>query len=160
MSANRNIAIWTGVFIFVLDQITKVIVVHWMNLKTVGAIDVLPPILNFRMAWNRGINFGLFSNDNDTMRWVLIVLALIISAWVVWWIRKEGGNRWAMISAGLLVGGALGNVIDRILYGAVADFLNMSCCGIDNPYAFNVADISIFVGAVGLIAFTGEKKSA
>ncbi|MEL6519057.1 MAG: signal peptidase II, partial [Pseudomonadota bacterium] len=87
-------------------------------------------------------------------------LALIISAWVVWWIRKEGGNRWALISAGLLVGGALGNVIDRILYGAVADFLNISCCGISNPYAFNVADISIFIGAVGLIAFTGEKKSA
>ncbi|MEO0703075.1 MAG: signal peptidase II [Pseudomonadota bacterium] len=160
MSANRYIAIWTGVVVFVLDQISKVIIVHWMDLKTVGAIDVLPPFLNLRMAWNRGINFGLFANENDTMRWVLITLALIISAWVVWWIRKEGGNRWALISAGLLVGGALGNVIDRILYGAVADFLNMSCCGISNPYAFNVADISIFIGAVGLIAFTGEKKSA
>lgn len=160
MSANRHIAIWTGVVVFILDQISKVIIVHWMDLKNVGAIDVLPPFLNLRMAWNRGINFGLFANDNDTMRWVLIVLALIISAWVVWWIRKEGGNRWAMISAGLLVGGALGNVIDRVIYGAVADFLNMSCCGISNPYAFNVADISIFIGAVGLIAFTGEKKSA
>ncbi|MEL6800443.1 MAG: signal peptidase II [Pseudomonadota bacterium] len=160
MSANRYIAIWTGVVVFVLDQISKVIIVHWMDLKTVGAIDVLPPFLNLRMAWNHGINFGLFANENDTMRWVLITLALIISAWVVWWIRKEGGNRWALISAGLLVGGALGNVIDRILYGAVADFLNMSCCGISNPYAFNVADISIFIGAVGLIAFTGEKKSA
>ena len=57
---------------------------------------------------------------------------------------------------GLVVGGALGNVMDRILYGAVADFLNMSCCGIRNPYAFNVADIAIFVGAVGLLIF-GEK---
>lgn len=159
MSANRNIAIWTGVVVFVLDQITKVIVVHWMNLKSLGAIDVLPPFINFRMAWNRGINFGLFSSDGDIMRWTLIGLALMISAWVVWWIRREGGNLWALISAGLLVGGALGNVIDRILYGAVADFLNMSCCGFDNPYAFNVADISIFVGAVGLIAFTGEKKT-
>ncbi|MEM9477191.1 MAG: signal peptidase II [Pseudomonadota bacterium] len=160
MSANRNIAIGTGVFIFVLDQVTKVIIVHWMNLKSVGAIDVLPPYLNLRMAWNRGINFGLFANDGDIMRWTLIALALMISAWVVWWINREGGNHWAMISAGLLVGGALGNVVDRVLYGAVADFLNMSCCGIDNPYAFNVADISIFIGAVGLIAFTGEKKSA
>lgn len=160
MTYLRNIAVLTGVVVFVLDQLTKVIVVHWMNLKSVGAIDVLPPVLNLRMAWNRGINFGLMANDNDLTRWVLIALALVISAWVVWWIRKEGGNRWALISAGLLVGGALGNVIDRILYGAVADFLNMSCCGYDNPYAFNVADISIFAGAIGLIVFTGEKKTS
>ncbi|MCC5973356.1 MAG: signal peptidase II, partial [Rubellimicrobium sp.] len=59
------------------------------------------------------------------------------------------------VSAGLLVGGALGNVVDRLLYGAVADFLNMSCCGISNPYAFNVADIAVFAGAIGLVIFTG-----
>ena len=64
------------------------------------------------------------------------------------------------IAAGLLVGGAAGNVIDRLIYGAVADFLNMSCCGIDNPFAFNVADIAIFAGAVGLILFTGKEKAA
>ncbi len=157
MSLIRHIAFLTGLIVFVSDQITKVIVVHWMDLKTVGAIDVLPPILNFRMAWNRGINFGLFANDAEMMRWVLIAIALAISAWVVWWMLKERHSRWAQISAGLLVGGALGNVIDRVLYGAVADFLNMSCCGISNPYAFNIADISIFAGAVGLIAFTGEK---
>lgn len=62
------------------------------------------------------------------------------------------------ISAGVLVGGALGNVIDRILHGAVADFLNMSCCGFTNPYAFNIADIAIFVGAVGLVVFTEEPR--
>ena len=60
------------------------------------------------------------------------------------------------LSAGVLIGGALGNVVDRVAYGAVADFLNMSCCGIDNPFSFNVADIAIFVGAVGLILFTGK----
>jgi signal peptidase II len=85
------------------------------------------------------------------MRWVLIALALAISAWVWIWIRREGGGRLAQVSAGLLIGGALGNVIDRIVYGAVADFLNMSCCGIENPYAFNVADIAIFAGAIGLV---------
>ncbi len=61
-----------------------------------------------------------------------------------------------MISAGLLVGGALGNVIDRVIYGAVADFLNMSCCGIENPYSFNIADIAIFAGALGLVLFMGK----
>jgi signal peptidase II len=119
---------------------------------------VFAPLLTLRMAWNRGVNFGLFA-DFD-MRWALIAVALIISAFVLWWIRRENAGRWAHISAGLLVGGAIGNVVDRVLHGAVADFLNVSCCGINNPYAFNVADISIFVGAIGLVLFTdgGNKK--
>ena len=57
----------------------------------------------------------------------------------------------AQLAAGLLVGGALGNVIDRVAYGAVADFLNMSLPGWRNPYSFNVADIAIFAGAIGLV---------
>ena len=144
---------------FVLDQVTKLAVVQGLNLIERGVIDVLPPFLTFRMAWNRGINFGLFANDADFMRWVLIAVALVISGWVWLWIRRENAGRWAQISAGLLIGGALGNVIDRIVYGAVADFLNMSCCGIENPYAFNVADIAIFAGAIGLILFTGGSKA-
>jgi signal peptidase II len=143
--------------VFALDQLTKIVVVHLMDLKTRGAIDVLPPFLNFRMAWNQGINFGLFASSAELARWLLIVLSLAISAWVIWWIRREGAGLWGQIAAGCLVGGALGNVIDRVIYGAVADFLNMSCCGIDNPFAFNVADIAIFVGALGLILFTGGR---
>jgi signal peptidase II len=138
---------------FVLDQLTKLGVVHGLDLINRHEIDVFPPYLVFRMAWNEGINFGLLSHGSDIARWGLIVLALAISAWVVWWMRRERGNVWAELSGGLLVGGALGNVIDRIAYGAVADFLNMSCCGIENPYAFNVADIAIFVGALGLVVF-------
>jgi signal peptidase II len=150
---------WVALVIFVADQVVKYIVVHMMNLAVVGAIDVFPPYLNLRMAWNYGINFGLFAQSADWARWVLIAIALGITAGVLWWVRKEPPGRLGMISAGLLIGGALGNVIDRILYGAVADFLNMSCCGFTNPYAFNIADISIFVGALGLVVFTGEKKA-
>ena len=138
---------------FLVDQLLKLAVVQGLNLIERGEIDVLPPFLVFRMAWNRGINFGLFSGQADATRWVLIAIALAISAWVVWWMRTERGNWKAEVSGGLLVGGALGNVIDRIAYGAVADFLNMSCCGIENPYAFNVADIAIFAGAIGLVLF-------
>jgi signal peptidase II len=156
---SMRIAIITATIIFVLDQVTKLIIVQGMNLIERGVIEVLPPFLTFRMAWNTGINFGLFSNQADFMRWVLIAVALAISVWVWIWIKREGAGRWAQISAGLLIGGALGNVIDRIVYGAVADFLNMSCCGIENPYAFNVADISIFAGAFGLILFTGGKDT-
>ena len=140
---------------FVLDQVSKIAVVFGLNLIERGEIDVLPPFLVFRMAWNRGVNFGLLSSNVEAMRWVLIAVALAISVWVWIWVRREGARRWAQVSAGLLIGGALGNVVDRVAYGAVADFLNMSCCGIENPYAFNVADISIFAGALGLVVFSG-----
>jgi signal peptidase II len=148
----------TAAIVFVLDQISKVVVVHWLDLKELGSLDVLPPFVNFRMAWNRGINFGLFAGDADWTRWLLIVIALAISVWVVWWLRREEEGPLGLLSGGLLVGGALGNVVDRVLYGAVADFLNMTCCGFENPWSFNVADISIFAGAIGLILFTGRDK--
>lgn len=148
----------TTLVVFLLDQITKYLVVIAMDLRTYGTIDVLPPFLNFRMAWNRGVNFGLFSGNGDTTKWVLIGIAVAISLWVIIWVWRSAPSRWAYLAAGLLVGGALGNAIDRVIYGAVADFLNMSCCGWDNPFAFNIADIAIFAGAIGLILFTGEKS--
>jgi signal peptidase II len=152
-----RLTLWTALWVFVLDQVTKYLVVHWLDLITLLHIEVWPPFIEFRMAWNRGVNFGLFAHLD--MRWFLVALACVITLLVLYWIRRDGGSRWTFLSAGLLVGGALGNVVDRILYGAVADFLNMSCCGFENPYAFNVADIAVFVGAVGLVIFTGEGKS-
>ncbi|GGB89975.1 lipoprotein signal peptidase [Marivita lacus] len=146
--------------VFVIDQLTKWWVVHVMELARVGAIDVFPPYLNFRMAWNTGINFGLLSGQADWTRWILIAVALGIVLFVVVWMRRDPPGRTGLIFAGLLIGGALGNVVDRLLYGAVADFLNMSCCGFTNPYAFNVADISVFVGAIGLALFSGGKNAS
>lgn len=150
--------IWTAAVIFVLDQLSKYLVVHLMQLDRKLQIDVVPPWLQFRMAWNQGINFGLFSNSADVMRWVLIALALAISGWVWLWMRRERQPIRAQIAAGLLIGGALGNVLDRVLYGAVADFLNMSVPGLANPFSFNVADIAIFAGAIGLVLFAGDGK--
>jgi signal peptidase II len=150
----------TALIVFALDQISKWGVVHGLNLIERGEIDVLPPYLNFRMAWNYGVNFGLFSNSADAMRWVLIAVALVISAWVLWWLRRDHPGRWSMFAGGLLIGGALGNVVDRVIYGGVADFLTMACCGFDNPYSFNVADVAIFAGAIGLVLFTGSAKPA
>ena len=141
---------------FALDQMSKWYVVLHLRLIDVGMIDVLPPYLTFRMAWNRGVNFGLFAHDAQVMRWVLVAVALVISGWALWWLSRAPQGRMASVAGGLLVGGALGNVVDRVLYGAVADFLNMSCCGIENPYAFNVADIAIFAGALGLVLFAAE----
>ena len=149
-----RLAIYTAFATFALDQISKLGVVFGLDLINRGVIEVFPPYLTFRMAWNRGVNFGLFSNSTDIMRWVLIAVAIGISIWVWTWISRDGASVPAQISAGLLIGGAIGNVIDRVVYGAVADFLNMSCCGIENPYAFNIADIAIFAGAFGLVLFS------
>lgn len=154
----RRLAFWAFV-VFLLDQATKWAVVYGLDLRERAALEVLPPLLNFRMAWNRGVNFGLLSNGAEIMRWLLVAVAIAISLWIIWWVRREGARPLVQVSAGLLVGGALGNALDRIRWGAVADFLNMSCCGIDNPFSFNVADIAIFIGALGLIAFTGGKKT-
>jgi signal peptidase II len=148
---------WTAFWIFILDQSTKWLVVHRLDLISRQSIDVLPPYVNLRMAWNRGVNFGLFAEFD--MRWVLVGVAIAISTFVVFWMRRDGGSRPAHVAAGLLIGGALGNVVDRILYGAVADFLNMSCCGIENPYAFNVADIAVFAGAIGLVLLGGSSDT-
>jgi signal peptidase II len=148
-----------ALIVFAVDQISKWVIIYGLDLLNRGAIDVLPPFLNFRMGWNQGVNFGLFANDADTMRWVLIALALIICVFVGRWALREGGVK-VLISAGLLIGGALGNVLDRVIYGAVADFLNMSCCGLNNPFTFNIADVFSFEGAIGWILWTGKEQTA
>ena len=149
----------TALGIFALDQATKLLVVHGLDLWSRQHITVLPPWLSFRMAWNQGINFGLLSSDGDLARWALVLMALGISAWVWRWVRREPHSRIVKLSAGCLIGGAMRNVIDRLLYGAVADFLNMSVPGLDNPYSFNVADVAIFGGALGLVVSTGREKT-
>lgn len=153
-----RLTFWVGFWVFLLDQATKWLVVHWMGLLELGRIDVLPPLVTFRMAWNTGVNFGILSGLD--MRWVLIGFAVVISGLVIFWASRDKGNRWGHVAAGLLAGGALGNVVDRVLYGAVADFLNMSCCGFQNPYSFNVADIAVFLGAVGMVVFAGDGRKA
>ncbi|NNE80443.1 MAG: signal peptidase II [Silicimonas sp.] len=146
----------TTFVIVVLDQLTKLLVVHVMALKDLAVIPVYHPYLMFRMAWNEGINFGIPLAN----KWGLIALAGVICLWIIVWMVRDKPGMWAQISAGLVVGGAIGNVIDRLAYGAVADFLNMSCCGWENPWSFNVADIAIFLGAVGLIFLTPTKQRA
>ena len=148
---------WSTALTFALDQITKIIVVFWMELISKGQIDIWPGFIHFHMAWNTGINFGLFADQGELMRWLLIAVALVVCGFVGYWMRREQ-KPITLISAGLVIGGALGNSLDRILFGSVADFLNVTCCGIRNPYAFNVADIAIFVGLFGLVIFSTDQQ--
>ncbi len=150
--------LWAGLAAFLIDQISKYLVVHVLRVAQ-GDIDVLPPLLVFKYGENRGINFGLFQGNSDAVRWVLIGVSLAICVGVLIWLGRNTPNRFMQICGGLLIGGALGNVVDRLLYGYVLDFLNMSCCGIDNPFVFNLADVFIFAGALGLVLFDGKKPS-
>ncbi|MFY9212777.1 MAG: signal peptidase II [Aestuariivita sp.] len=153
-----RLVFWAGFWAFLLDQASKYVMLHVLSLSQISGIDVFPPLLQFRYGENRGINFGLFGDAPDVMRWVLVVFSILVVLGVLWWIRRFQDNRWMTMSAGFLIGGALGNVVDRIAYGFVVDFLNMSCCGINNPYVFNIADIFIFAGAIGLILFEGRDR--
>lgn len=155
----RTVTLW-AIVAFAIDQISKLVVVHQMNLKEVLAIDVLPPIVNFRMGWNRGINFGLFGDSPEAARWILIALAFAICAFLLVWAKRSLTRPIALAGVGMIVGGALANVLDRVIYGAVADFLNMSCCGINNPFTFNIADVFIFAGAFAIIIFDEKKPGA
>ena len=143
----------SAVTALVLDQASKYAVVHGLELARKRAIDVLPPVLNFRYGENRGINFGLFEGESDASRWILVAFSLVVVAAVVVWIRRSPRPTTMLVSAGLLIGGAIGNVVDRLYYGYVLDFLNSTCCGLSNPFVFNVADVFIFLGAAGLILF-------
>lgn len=143
--------------VFFADRISKWIVVEYMDLSARFYIEVYPPHINFMMAWNEGINFGLFGSNDDLTRYFLIAIAISIAVGLVFWVRNKDG--WLVpLCVGAIIGGALGNVLDRVVYGAVADFLNMTCCGITNPFAFNIADVAIFAGALGLIIFADPKR--
>lgn len=151
-----QLAAKVGAATLLADQVTKTAVLYGLNLIERGSMDVLPPWLSFHVAWNSGINFGLFAQSSDLARWILVAISLAIALWVWLWVRREPHRAIVQVSAGLLIGGAIGNVMDRIIYGSVADFLNMSAPGIENPYSFNVADVAIFAGAIGLVLFTGH----
>ncbi|MCX7557965.1 signal peptidase II [Sulfitobacter sp. F26204] len=152
-----RILFWSAFAAFLVDQASKYVVIHLWELWRVREIDVLPPVLNFRYGENRGINFGL---GDGVSSWVLIVLALVICIGILIWVTRARLNRLAMACAGLLVGGALANVVDRLIYGYVLDFLNNSCCGFNNPFVYNLADVFIFAGAIGLIFLAEDQKKA
>lgn len=80
---------WVALITLVLDQLSKWLVVHVMSLDSRLAIDVLPPFLNFRMAWNYGINFGLLNGGTDATKWILISVAMGIVLFVLVWLRRD-----------------------------------------------------------------------
>ena len=145
--------------IMILDQASKFYIIHIIDLPNKLSIVAVPGFFNLKMAWNEGINFGLFASGNISRRIGLILISTLICLGIfLWAVTKK--SHFLHLYASAIIGGAIGNLFDRILYGAVADFLNFTCCGIQNPYSFNIADISIFLGALGIIFFPSSSNKS
>ena len=140
-----------------LDQLTKWFVVFYLELQQKLYLNLNNPFINFYMAWNKGINFGLFQGNSVTQAYLLTAVSVVISIVFFIWLRNAKSFITHLLAA-LVIGGALGNAIDRLLYGAVADFINVTCCGLRNPYSFNLADVFIFIGLIGLLVFKFDEK--
>ena len=151
-----RILIFSVVFL-TLDQVSKWLVVFYFELEQKLYLNLNNQFMNFYMAWNKGINFGLFEGDSTFQAYILTGISIAISTVFFIWLRNSK-SLLIQILVSLVIGGALGNAIDRLLYGAVADFINVTCCEIRNPYSFNLADIFIFIGLLGLLIFNREEK--
>lgn len=134
--------------VLALDQLTKYWILNIVRLPEVGQIDV-SRFFDLTMVWNYGVSFGALKADASWERWALVGLSTIIACvFSVWLLRAQ--RNLTILALALVIGGAIGNVIDRIRFGAVADFLDFSAMYF--PWVFNVADSAITVGAL-LLAY-------
>lgn len=157
--------LWITLLVVILDQLTKQWASH--GLQMYHAVELMP-MLNLFLAHNEGAAFSFLSNAGGWQRWLFTLTALAVSIGLVMWIRKlQPHERWIAIGLAFILGGALGNVIDRILFGYVIDFIQFyyhgqSCLPGFTPLqslqdtlciwpAFNIADSAITVGAAILI---------
>jgi signal peptidase II len=146
-----------AVIVIALDQLSKSIILALFHPAT-GKPPVeitLAPFFDLVLVWNKGVSFGIFNHDNSVMPWALIGLALVLVILVAYWLTRAA--TWGEATAfGLIIGGALGNVIDRARLGAVVDFLDFHV-GQQHWPAFNVADSCIVLGACLILYLWGVK---
>ena len=131
-----------ALIVIVLDQSTKAWVMGGLDLREMFHIQVWPPLFNLTWVENRGVSFGLFGDGSG--RWALSAFSIAVAGVLGWWALKAD-RRLLITAIGLIMGGALGNVIDRIRFGFVVDFLDFHL-RIHHFPAFNVADSAICVG--------------
>ncbi len=138
-----------AMMVFVVDQLVKYWVVFKFQLETRVSVPVLP---FFSLTWveNRGVSMGMLTADTETGRWMLVGMTALIAVVVAVWIRRE--RHWPeALALGLVLGGALGNIVDRVRVGFVIDFIHLHA-GPWSFYVFNVADAAITVGVAILLA--------
>jgi signal peptidase II len=148
--------LWLSVAVIVLDQATKFLVTRFLDLYE--RVEVLP-VLDFTLLHNTGAAFSILAGASGWQRWFFIVLAVAVSlALVIWLWRLPRGDRLIAIALALVLGGALGNLIDRVRHGYVVDFIHAHWGAAYFP-AFNIADSAITVGAALLILDAFRQRS-
>jgi signal peptidase II len=135
-----------------VDQATKLWMLFAFDLGSRGIVS-LTPFLDLVLTWNTGISYGLFRQDGPLGQWALLALTgvAVVLLWI--WLSRAS-SRLTALALGLIIGGAIGNAIDRVAYGAVADFIlfHVTTAGFSFKwYVFNVADAAIVAGVVGLL---------
>ena len=133
--------------VILLDQLIK----YWITNIVMLPPRIIPvtPFFNLVLGHNRGVSFGFFDGDSPLNQWLLSLVALTITAMLVIWLARID-KPWVAVALGLIIGGAIGNVIDRLVGGGVVDFLDFHW-GAHHWPAFNVADTGITMGAATLI---------
>ena len=144
---------------FGLDQAFKLWMLYGFDIGSKGAVTVAP-FFDLVLVWNRGISYGLFQQDGDLGRWILISIAAIATVVLSVWIWRNT-DRLVALGLGLILSGAMANGLDRILHGAVVDLFHFYW-GTFSWYVFNLADVAIVAGAAILIydSFTGKNHEA
>jgi len=141
-----------AVVVCLLDQAAKLWLLFAFKLGAKGVVP-LTPFLDFVLTWNKGISYGLFQQEGPFGQWALLVFkALAVALLWIWMARVI--TRVSALSLGLIIGGAVGNSIDRAAYGAVADFVHFHVTTATwsfSWYVFNLADVAIVVGVIGLL---------
>ena len=147
-----------AVLVLLTDQAHKVWMLYVYDIGARGMVR-LAPFFDLVLVWNQGVSYGLLEQRSALGRWALILFAFAAAAGLVVWLARTS-SRLAAAGIGLIIGGALGNAIDRVVYGAVADFFSLHAFGYQ-WYIFNIADSAIVAGVVGLLyesLFGGHKK--
>jgi signal peptidase II len=147
---NRNAAWITAAAFFIFDQIVKWWVTGPLGLVQEGQQIKLIPIFDLTRVHNYGISLGLFQAETDTGRWLLVGITALIAGVVAYWITKEN-KRGDQLALAMVLGGALGNIVDRVRFGYVVDFLDLHFGSFRPFYVFNVADAAISIGVVILL---------
>lgn len=172
IDAQARLGLTLAASVLVLDQLTKWLVLDRLAFSPPGCLDFqradaldrasmvnncghidIAPFFDLTMVWNKGVSFGLLQADGVMGRFLLVGFSVAVALALIAGLLSLGpfkvARRWQAIAFGLIIGGALGNAVDRALYGAVADFLNFS--GLQFPWVFNIADVGINLGVAAIL---------
>jgi len=150
--------LWISIVVVLMDQLSKWMAVAYLEERVPEAIL---PHLNFTLAYNYGAAFSFLGDQGGWQRWFFVIISFVVSGYIVYWLRKlDKSERWTAISLALVLGGALGNGLDRLVSGRVTDFIdlyvNFDLFFLSNGHfaIFNGADIAITTGAILLVVIS------